>query len=131
MLAIILGSDVYWALATLVLLLHALFVLWVVFGALFTRSRRLLSWFHIASLGWGIFTEVGPWPCPLTTVEDWLESQAGVQPHQGGFLLRYLDVLVYPSISGTVLAIAGVAVCVFNLAIYARRFSRARMRRGS
>ncbi|HEY6306656.1 MAG TPA: DUF2784 domain-containing protein [Candidatus Angelobacter sp.] len=128
MLAIILGRDVYRGLATGVLLLHALFILWVVFGAFFTRSRPVLRWLHIASLGWGIFTEVAPWPCPLTILEDWLESQAGVQPYQGGFLLHYLDALVYPNISGKVLAIAGVAVCVFNLAIYARQFWKAKIR---
>jgi Protein of Unknown function (DUF2784) len=128
MLVIFLGHDVYRGLATGVLLLHAIFILWVVFGAFFTRSRPVLRWLHIASLGWGILTEVSPWPCPLTTLEDWLESQAGVQPYQGGFLLHYLDALVYPNISGRVLTIAGVAVCVFNLAVYARRFWKARIR---
>jgi hypothetical protein len=58
----------------------------------------------------------------LTTLENWFESQAGVQPYQGGFLLHYLDALVYPNLSGTLLMVAGVAVCVLNLAVYARRF---------
>jgi Protein of Unknown function (DUF2784) len=126
MFAIILGTNVYADLAVGVLVVHALFVLWVAAGALVTRSRPVLRWLHIASLVWGIFIEVVPWACPLTTVEDWLERQAGVQPYQGGFLLHYLDALVYPNISGAVLVIAGVAVCVLNLAVYARRFWKAR-----
>jgi uncharacterized protein DUF2784 len=126
MFAIMLGKDVYIALAAGVLFLHVLFILWVVFGALFTRSRPWLRWFHIASLVWGIFTEILPWPCPLTIVENWLEGRAGVEPYQGGFLLHYLDALVYPNISGTVLMIVGVSVCVLNLAIYARQFWMAR-----
>jgi len=112
------ASSLYSALAILVLLLHALFILWVVFGALLTRSRPVLRWLHVGSLVWGIFTELLPWPCPLTLLENWLEGKAGVEPYQGGFLLHYLDKLVYPDISATVLTAAGVLVCVLNLALY-------------
>src|SRR5262249_15099359 len=93
------ASNFYTGLAVVVLVLHALFVLWVVFGAVITRSRPALRWLHILSLVWGILTELTPWPCPLTLVENWLEAKAGVQPYQGGFLLHYLDKLVYPDIS--------------------------------
>jgi hypothetical protein len=100
----------YSSLAIVVLLLHALFIVWVVFGAFVTCSRPALRWLHIASLVWGILTELLPWPCPLTLLENWLEAQAGVAPYQGGFLLHYLDKLVYPDISATVLTVAGVIV---------------------
>jgi hypothetical protein len=115
------ASSLYSALATFVLLLHALFILWVVFGALVTRSRPVLRWLHIASLVWGILTELLPWPCPLTVLENWLEAKAGVQPYQGWFLLHYLDKLVYPDISATILTVAGVIICALNLAFYARQ----------
>jgi Protein of Unknown function (DUF2784) len=115
------ASGFYAALATAVLFLHALFILWVVFGALLTRSRPLLRWLHIASLLWGILAEVLPWPCPLTLLENSLEGRAGVEPYQGGFLLHYLDKLVYPEISAKVLTIAGVIVCLSNLTFYARQ----------
>lgn len=113
-------SGPYTALAVFVLCLHALFILWVVFGAFVARCRPMLCWLHIASLVWGILTELLPWPCPLTLLENWLEAKAGVQPYQGGFLLHYLDRLVYPDISATVLTLAGVLVCVLNLALYGR-----------
>jgi hypothetical protein len=109
-------------------LLHALFILWVVFGVLLTRSRPILRWLHIASLVWGILTELLPWPCPLTVLENWLESKAGVEPYQGGFLLHYLDKLVYPDISATVLTVAGAIICALNLAFYGRQIWIARLR---
>src|ERR1700719_502421 len=96
------APNVYSALASAVLFLHALFILWVVFGALLTRSRPILRWLHIGSLVWGILTDLLTWPGPLTVLENWLEALAGVQPYQGGFLLYYLDELVYPNISATV-----------------------------
>jgi len=116
-------SDVhfYIVLATAILLMHVLFIVWVIFGALLTRSRPILRGLHIASLVWGILIEVLPWPCPLTLLENWLEGKAGVQPYEGGFLLHYLDKLVYPDISATVLSAAGVIVCAVNLAFYGRQ----------
>jgi len=121
-------SSLYSALAIFVLLLHALFIVWVVFGALLTRSRPLLRWLHIASLVWGILTELLPWPCPLTLLENWFEVKAGVEPYHGGFLLHYLDKLVYPEVSATVLTFAGVFVCVLNLALYGWRIGITRRR---
>jgi hypothetical protein len=109
-------SNLYSALATAVLFLHALFIVWVVFGALLTRSRPILRWLHIVSLIWGVITELLPWPCPLTLLENWLEQKAGVEPYQEGFLLHYMDKLVYPNILATALTVAGVVVCAFNLA---------------
>jgi hypothetical protein len=111
--------GLYSDLAVVVLFLHGLFILWVVFGAIAARGRPILRWLHIASLGWGIATEL-LLPCPLTGLENWLEQRAGVEPYRGGFLLHYLDRLVYPDISPAALTVAGVIVCVMNLAFYGR-----------
>jgi hypothetical protein len=122
------ARNLYSALGVLVLSIHLLFILWVVFGAFLTRSRTVLRWIHIASLVWGILTEMLPWPCPLTLLENWLEGQAAIEPYQGGFVLHYLDKLVYPDISPTVLTVVGVAVCAVNLAFYGRLAWIARFR---
>ena len=119
--AAVVTSNFYSALAISVLFLHALYILWVVLGAFLTRSRPILRWLHVGSLLWGILTELLPWPCPLTLLENWLEGKAGVEPSQGGFLLYYLHRMVYPDISSTVLTIAAVIVCGVNLAFYGRQ----------
>jgi hypothetical protein len=120
------AANIYSALATAVLFLHALFIAWVVFGVLFARSRPVLRWLHIISLVWGILTELLPWPCPLTLLENWLEQKAGVAAYRGSFLLHYMDKLVYPDVSATALTVAGVIVCTFNLALYGTRAWRIR-----
>ena len=112
------AANIYIALSVAVLLLHTLFIVWVIFGALVTRNRPVLRALHVASLIWGILTELTAWPCPLTLLENWLEARAGVEPYQGGFLLHYLDRLVYPDISVTVLVTVGMLVCMVNLAFY-------------
>ena len=126
MCAVALPMGLYSALAVLVLFMHALFIVWVIFGALLARSRPTLRGLHIASLTWGVLTEVLPWPCPLTVLENWLEGRAGIEAYQGGCLLHYLDKLVYPDISATMLTIAAAIICVLNLAFYARQMWAAR-----
>ncbi len=118
--------NLYSGLATGVLAIHAVFILWVIFGAFVARSRPKLRWFHILCLVWGVLVEVLPWPCPLTLLENWLEAKARVAPYAGGFLMHYLDAFVYPDISSLQLEIAGVTVCFLNLAIYARDWFRRR-----
>jgi hypothetical protein len=118
--AAVVAYGFYTVLATFVLLVHALFILWVVFGALLTGSRPFLRRLHIASLIWGILTELLPWPCPLTVLENGLERTAGVEPYHGGFMLHYLDKMVYPDVPATLLTFAAVIVCLLNLAFYAR-----------
>jgi hypothetical protein len=86
----------------------------------------VLRWLHLGCLVWGILIEILPWTCPLTWAENWVEARAGIGPYQGGFLLHYLDALVYPNIPPGVLTGFGVAVCVVNLSIYAIRFHRRR-----
>jgi uncharacterized protein DUF2784 len=107
-----------------VLVLHLLFILWVAFGALFTRCRPLLRWFHIASLIYGILLEILDWSCPLTPMENWFRGRAGIPTYRGGFLLHYLDALVYPDVPPSLLVLCAGAVCLFNLGIYAVRFRR-------
>ena len=114
------------ALAAAILALHLLFILWIVFGAAVTRRRPGLRWLHFGCLVWGILIEVLPWTCPLTNAENWLETRAGIAPYQGGFLLHYLDALVYPNIPPGLLTDFGDAVCVVNLGIYGVHFHRRR-----
>ncbi len=118
--------DAYLVLAVGVLFLHLLFILWVVFGAALTRHRFLLGWVHIVSLGYGVLIEVLDWTCPLTPVENWFRLRAGVPTYQGGFILHYLDLLVYPDVPPSLLTVCGVAICLFNLGLYAVRFWRGR-----
>jgi hypothetical protein len=59
-------------------------------------------------------------------VEQWLEIRAGLTAYQGGFLLHYLDKLVYPDIPPMLLTDAAVVVVIVNLIIYGLRFRRAK-----
>jgi hypothetical protein len=114
-------------LAILVAALHAAWLLLVIIGALWTRGRPLWSALHIAALLWGIVVEVGPWGCPLTLAESYFEARAGAGAYQASTMLHILENIVYPNLPAWIVTTAGVAVCVFNLGIYGRRFLKGRM----
>lgn len=111
-------------LAALILAIHLTWILWVILGALWTRGRPWLSAFHLASLVWGILAETGPWPCPLTLLEQHVERLAGIQSYSGSFIVHYLDAIVYPRLPVDLVIGAGVAVCVINILVYLFRFIR-------
>jgi hypothetical protein len=120
-----LPARLYHFLAVAVLILHLLWILWVIFGALFTRHRPALRYLHIASLVYGVFIEIAPWPpCPLTVLEQVLEERAGILPYHEPFLVHYLEAVIYPDIPLLLLVGCAVAVCALNLGIYAVRYWR-------
>ena len=120
------GVDVFGVLAGSVLVLHFLWIGWVIFGCLMTPERPVLSSLHIGSLLYSIVIEMGPWPCPLTLAEQWLQRRAGGTAYEGGFLTHYLEAIVYPDIPQPLLTWCAVAVCLFNLGVYGIRFWRLR-----
>jgi Protein of Unknown function (DUF2784) len=82
------SRETYLILADAALIVHALYILWVVFGAIFTRGRPRLAAVHVATILWGIIAETTPAPCPLTLAENWCEARAGIAPYHGPFLLH-------------------------------------------
>lgn len=111
----------YKLLAVAVLATHLIWIVWVIFGYFVARNHRTLRWLHIASLFYGIFIEVAPWPCPLTLAEQWFEAKAGIAPYSQPFLVHYLEALIYPDIPESALIAGAVAVCALNLWLYLRR----------
>ena len=104
-----------------VLVLHTLWLMFVIFGALITRGRRALTVLHLAGLFWGILVEVGPWPCPLTLLELALDRRAGIAPYGGGCLAHGVNTLLYPNLPDWVITALGVGVCGLNLLVYLAR----------
>lgn len=114
------------AAAIFALSVHLVWIILVIFGALWTRHRPVWTAVHILALLWGIAVEAGPWSCPLTLAEQYFETRAGLTAYHGSFLLHYLDAIVYPNLPQWAVTVAGVTVCALNLGIYAWRFRHTR-----
>ena len=107
-------------LAAAVVLLHAMFIVFAVFGGLLALRWRWMPWLHLPALAWGALVEVTGSICPLTPLEIRLRMAAGLDPYPGDFIGRYLLPLIYPDgLTPAVQVAMGVGLLVFNAIIYA------------
>jgi hypothetical protein len=112
-----------------IIVLHFIFVLFVLFGALFLLRWRGLVWLHIPAMIWGILVELNGWVCPLTPLENQLREKAGLGLYHGDFVMHYIMPVLYPAnLSRTTQILFGIVVIVVNLVIYVYVF-RIRPRR--
>ena len=111
----------YILLADMVVLLHFLFVIFVVFGGLLVLRWKRVVWLHLPAAAWGVAIELGGWICPLTPMENRFRRMGGEAGYSGSFIERYLEPLLYPlGLTRHTQLVFGLAVLLVNLAIYAR-----------
>ena len=104
-------------LADLVILVHILFILFVLFGGLLAFRWRWAPLLHLPAVAWGAAVELFGRVCPLTPLENLLRRAAGGTGYSVSFVERYLVPLVYPAeltrelqllLGGTVIAVNAV-----------------------
>ena len=111
----------YYFWADMVVLLHASFVFFVLFGGLAVLRRRRIAWFHLPAAMWGVIIELGGWTCPLTYLENHLRRMGGGSGYDVTFIERYLEPLLYPlGLTRHTQLVFGLSALLLNLAIYAR-----------
>ena len=91
--------------ADAVLLLHVLFVVFVVAGLVLILAGRLLSWvwvqnwwfraIHLAAIGVVVLQSWLGVICPLTKLEMALRDRAGDTTYAGGFVAHWLETILY------------------------------------
>lgn len=115
----------YLVLADMTVLVHALFVLFVLFGGVAVLRWRRLAWLHLPAAVWGVMIELGGWVCPLTFLENRFRLLGGASGYGGTFIERYLETLLYPlGLTRNVQLVFGLVALLVNLAVYARLWRR-------
>lgn len=113
--------------ADAVLLLHGIFILFVVAGGLLALRWPPAAALHLPCAAWGAYIEFSGGICPLTPLEQRLRAAAGEAGYSGGFIEHYLLPLIYPAgLTPTVQLMLGSAVIVINVAVYALVLRRRR-----
>ena len=117
-------------LADAVLLLHGLFIVWVVAGSAAVCWRPAWAWVHLPAVAWGAWISFTGTICPLTPLEQSLRRAAGQAGYEGGFIERYLTVAIYPDgLTPTHQLLLGMAVLAINLVGYGLAWRCAARRR--
>jgi len=117
-------------LANAVVVVHALFILFVVWGGFLVWRRRWVAAIHVPCAVWGVMIEYRGWICPLTPLENALRARAGEAGYGGGFVEHYLVPAIYPSgLTPRIQVMLGTFVLAINVLAYAvllRRLTRGR-----
>ncbi|MDU9392989.1 DUF2784 domain-containing protein [Pseudomonas sp. zfem002] len=108
-------------------LLHLLFILFAVGGAVLLIKWPRLCWLHLPAAGWGFLVEVMHWPCPLTDWENRMRQAAGEQGYAQGFIEHYLLPVIYPAgLTPGIQVALGITVLLVNLGLYTWLYRRRR-----
>jgi hypothetical protein len=106
--------------ANAIVLIHVVFILFVLFGAWLVLRWKWVAWLHVPAFAWGAAIEFLGAVCPLTPLEQRLRELAGERGYTGGFVDHYIVPVMYPAgLTPAVQLWLGVFVVALNVAIYA------------
>ncbi len=89
-------NVVYQILTEFTIVVHLLFILFVIAGGFISNKRRWLKVIHLCSLAWAVFAEISPGVmCPLTALENYFAFHAGISTYKEDFITRYLVPVIY------------------------------------
>jgi uncharacterized protein DUF2784 len=106
-------------LADFVLVVHFLFIVFVIFGGLFVLKWPKVIWIHIPCALWGVIIELFGWICPLTYLEQYLREASNTNYYDGTFIQHYLLPVIYPAgLTANTQLMLGFIVIIVNLIVY-------------
>jgi hypothetical protein len=122
----------YRVLADSLVLVHLLFIGFVILGGLLVLRWPGLALAHLPAVGWGVLVELSHGICPLTPLENAWRQAAGEAGYQQSFIEHYLLPIIYPEglTSGIQVGLAAVVILV-NVAIYGWLLGRHRCLRST
>ncbi len=83
--------------ADLVLVVHVLFIGFVVVGSFLTWRWPRLIWVQLPATVYGALVEFVGFACPLTALQNYLLRSGGRAGYRGGFISHYLIQVIYPA----------------------------------
>jgi len=111
---------IYRLLADAVVLLHVVFLAFVVLGGLLALRWWKVAWLHLPAAAWGAFVEMYLHYCPLTPLENSLREKGGLSGYDTGFIAHYIVPVIYPpGITPGIQLALGLLLVAFYTVIYA------------
>ncbi len=109
----------YEFLANLTLIIHLIFILFVIFGGLLFFIFSKVIYIHLPALGWGIYLELTGSRCPLTYLENWFLSQGQLTTYSNSFIQNYVLPIIYPeNFTADLQIYLGTTLIIINIFIY-------------
>jgi len=115
----------YEFLATFTLIIHFLFIVYVILGGLLFFIKPWTLYFHIPAFLYGVYVEFTQSICPLTYLENFFLSKAKIATYSTSFIQNYLIPIIYPvNLTKELQIILGISLIVINVIIYGIIFTK-------
>lgn len=125
----------YKTLANALLIVHLLFIIFVVLGGLLLLWDKRWAYVHLPAMIWGATIEFTGGICPLTPLENKFRVAGGLAGYKEGFIEHYLVPLIYPpGLTPNIQLMLAILVLGINLIVYGfmtKRWLTRRQRPGS
>lgn len=113
---------IYTILADLVVLIHFLWIIFLLIGAVWGRKYRLIKIFHLSGLIFALLIQIFDWYCPLTHLETWLRTKHDPSlSYEGSFIVYYLEKLIYIEVSEWIIFVLTVLLVILSCFFYLRK----------
>jgi hypothetical protein len=107
-------------LADIVVVVHLLWILFLVFGFIFALRQSKIAYVHLGGLIFALALNVMGWYCPLTHLENALIALHDVRStYSTSFIVRYAEKLIYPDIPESYLRGGEILLTIVYLLVYA------------
>lgn len=112
--------------ADIVVVIHFLWILFLITGAYWGRRHPSLMVVHGTGLVFSVVIQVFGWYCPLTHLEVWLRERQGLGgSYPGSFIAHYAEKLVYLEVSREIVFILTLVLVAVNAYLYRTAFRKA------
>jgi len=109
----------YEFLATFTLIIHFLFIVYVILGGLLFFIKPWTLYFHIPAFLYGVYVEFTQSICSLTYLENYFLTKANLASYSTSFIQNYLYAIIYPiNLTKELQIILGITLIIINVIIY-------------
>jgi len=115
----------YEFLATFTLIIHFLFIVYVILGGLLFFIKPWTLYFHIPAFLYGVYVEFTQSICSLTYLENYFLTKANLASYSTSFIQNYLYAIIYPvNLTKELQIILGISLIIINVIIYGIIFAK-------
>lgn len=106
-------------LVDITIVVHFLWILFLVFGFVFALKGSKIAYVHLGGLLFALLLNALGWYCPLTHLENYLHSlHDGHSAYSSSFIARGLGKFVYPDIPENLLRGGEILLTALYLLVY-------------
>ncbi len=106
-------------LAYLTIIIHIIWILFLIFGFIFALRKSRIAILHVAGLLFTLILNLGGFYCPLTSLENYLYTwKDSGSVYAGSFIYHFLNSILYPEVPESCIRIFGASFSLLYTAGY-------------